>query len=156
MSKTRALQCTSSGRSANVQCSAIFLQEGPEEGVVVSFAGPSLERWQVNDVMGTAGEYMRACLRCAFVTVGAKGFDVWEAVSSIGVVLSNGRMACEGPGYPGELLGVVVGHVKEMVFGTLVLNRGLERLPFSSHIEPVTAPVGWKAVERLPLFVCLV
>ena len=34
----------------------------------------------MSGIVGTADEYMRACLRCAFVTVSAKGFDVREAV----------------------------------------------------------------------------
>ena len=45
---------------------AVFLQESPKEGVVVSFACPSLERRKVDVVVGAGGEDVRACLHRAF------------------------------------------------------------------------------------------
>ena len=55
---------------------AVFFQECPKEGVVVSFTCPSLKRRKVNAVVRATGEYVRARLRRAFRAVGAQGFEV--------------------------------------------------------------------------------
>ena len=53
------------------ECCAVLLQEGPKEGIVVSFARPSLEQWEMDVVVGASGEYVCMCLCCAFKAVGA-------------------------------------------------------------------------------------
>ena len=132
---------------------AIFLQEGPKEGVVVSFTCPSLKRWKVDVIVGASSEDVCACLRRAFRAVCAQGFNVWKAFSLVGVVFPNGCMPREGPGDSGKFLGGVVSHVEEMVFGCLVFDGGPERLLVTSHVEPVSPAIGREAGERLPLFV---
>ena len=134
---------------------AVFFQESPKEGVVVSFACPNLKRRKMDAIMRAAGEYVCACLHCAFRAVGAEGFDVRKALPPIGIVFSNGSMPGKGPGDPGEFFGVVVHHVKEVVLGAFVFNHRLEGLPVASHIEPVSPVIGGEAGERLPMFVGL-
>ena len=132
---------------------AVFLQEGPKEGIIVSFTCPGLERRKVGVIVGASGEYVRARLRRALGAICAQGFDVRKAFSSVGVVFPNGRVPREGPGDPGKFLGGVVGHVEEMLFGCLVFDGGPERLSISSYVEPVSPTIGREASECLPLFV---
>ena len=64
-------------------------------------------------------------------------------------------MPSEGSGDSGELFWVVVSHVKEMVFGTFVLDCGSEWLSLLAYVNPVLSLVGGEASKHLPLFVCL-
>ena len=116
---------------------AVFFQECPKEGVVVSFTCPSLKRREVDVVAGAGSEYVRACLCGALRAVGAESLDVGETFPSIGVVFSDGCMSSEGSGDPSEFFGVVVRHVKEMVLGALVLDRRPEGFPVTPHVEPI-------------------
>ena len=134
---------------------AVFLQEGPKEGIIVSFTCPSLKRQKVDVIVGASSEDVRACLRRAFRAICAQGFDVRKALSSVGIVFPNGCVPREGPGDSGKFLGGVVGHIEEMVFGRLVFDGGSERFSVTSHVEPVSPAIGRKAGERLPLFVGL-
>ena len=76
-------------------------------------------------------------------------------LSSVGVVFPNGHVSCEGSGDPGKLVGGVVGHVKEMVFGCFVFYCWLEQFLITSHVEPVAPMVGGEASKRLPLLIGL-
>ena len=52
-----------------------------------------------------------------------------------------------------EFVGIIVGHVKKMVLGVLVLNHWFERLLFPADVEPRTSTVGWETSEGLLLLV---
>ena len=124
---------------------AVFFQKGPKESVVVSFACPGLERREVVVVLWASGQNVCARLDSPFGTVGAEGLDVREVFPSIGIIFSNGGVPGEGPSDPGEFLGGVVGHVKEVMLGCLVFDSRSERFTIASDIEPVATPVRGEA-----------
>ena len=105
--------------------------------------------------MRAAGEYVCACLYCAFQAIGAEGLDVGEALPPIGVVFSNGSVPSEGPGDPGEFFGVVVCHVKEMALGAFVFDRWSEGPSVAPYVEPVPPMIRGEARKCLPLLVGL-
>ena len=92
--------------------------------------------------MGATSEYVCARLCCAFVAIGAEGFHVWEAITTVGVIFSNGRVPREGSGDPGDFSGVVVSHVEEVMLSAFVLDHGPERLFLSPDVEPRPAAIG--------------
>ena len=64
-------------------------------------------------------------------------------------------MPSEGSSDPGDLLGVVVRHVEEMMLGAFVFDCRPKGLSIASYIEPIPSSIGGGASERLPLFVGL-